>query len=67
MMLVKKNKHGRVLVHIAISVTFISNEAIRNLYVKLYVKLCAVDLCLRTLTILLTALHKFSTTATFVL
>ena len=43
--------------------TFISNKAIR----KLYVNLCVVDLRLWILTILLTASHKFSTTATFVL
>ena len=39
-------------VTIAISVSFISSEAIRNLYVKLYMNLCVVDLCLRALTII---------------
>ena len=45
-----KTKYWWVFVTIAISVTFISNETIGKLYVKLYVNLCVVDLCLRAQT-----------------
>ena len=46
-----KTKYGWVFVTIAISVTFISNETIGKLSVKLYVNLCVVDLRLRAQTI----------------
>ena len=45
----RKTKYGRVFVTIAIFVTYISNEAITKLYVKLYdVDLCVVDLRFNT-------------------
>ena len=52
-MLVKETKHKWVFVTIAMSVTFISNipnEAIKNVYVKLYVNLSVMELRLRALT-----------------
>ena len=46
-----KPSMGEVFVNIVISVTFISKEKIRNLYLKLYINFCAFDLHLRALTI----------------
>ena len=45
----QKTKYGRVFVTIVIFVTYISNEAITKLYIKLYdVDLCVVDLHFNT-------------------